>query len=52
MYVFIEGIAEPIGYYQVNKISSVNSQLTNTSQLVSQWKNGHYVEGILPSPTF
>ncbi len=35
MYVFIEGSSQPIGYYQVNKISSVNSQLTNPSQLVS-----------------
>jgi hypothetical protein len=23
MYVFIEGVADPIGYYQVNKVSSV-----------------------------
>lgn len=34
MYVFIEGVADPIGYYQVNKVSSVNSQLTCTQQLV------------------
>ena len=50
MYVFIEGIAQPIGYYQVNKVSSVNSQLTNTMQLVSQNKTSHYVDGVLPSP--
>lgn len=36
MYVFIEGVADPIGYYQVNKVSSVNSQLTNPEQLVYQ----------------
>jgi hypothetical protein len=35
MYVFIEGIAEPIGYYQVNKVSSVNSQLSNPDQIIS-----------------
>ena len=35
MYVFIEGVSEPIGYYQVNKISSVNSQLTNTEQVIT-----------------
>jgi hypothetical protein len=35
MYVFIEGVAQPIGYYQVNKVSSVNSQLTNTMQIIS-----------------
>lgn len=35
MYVFIEGISDPIGYYQVNKVSSVNSQLTNPDQMVN-----------------
>lgn len=35
MYVFIEGVAQPVGYYQVNKVSSVDSQLTNTMQIVS-----------------
>ena len=34
MYLFIEGIADPIGYYQINKISSVDSQLTATEQIV------------------
>lgn len=51
MYVFIEWVADPIWYYQVNKVSSVNSQLTNTSQIVDDpfarywdwWQ-------ILPSP--
>jgi hypothetical protein len=41
--VFIEGVADPVGYYMVNKVSSVNSQLTNTQQIVG---NLH----ILPSP--
>jgi hypothetical protein len=35
MYIFIEGIADPVGYYQVNKVSSVNSQLTNPQQIIS-----------------
>lgn len=35
MYIFIEGISEPIGYYQVNKVSSVNSQLSNPEQIIS-----------------
>lgn len=35
MYIFIEGVPDPIGYYQVNKVSSVNSQLTNTEQIIS-----------------
>ena len=46
MYVFIEGVADPIGYYQVNKVSSVNSQLTNTSQIV--WS--HNTAQRSPSP--
>jgi hypothetical protein len=44
MYVFIEGVADPIGYYQVNKVSSVNSQLTNTEQIIS----GHSASNNLP----
>jgi len=47
MYIFIEGNAEPVGYYQVNKVSSVNSQLTNTEQVYAS--NASW--GItLPSP--
>jgi hypothetical protein len=46
MYVFIEGVADPIGYYQVTKVSSVNSQLTNTSQIVWSSSTAH----VLPSP--
>jgi hypothetical protein len=48
MYIFIEGFSEPIGYYQVNKVSSVNSQLTNTQQIVDD----PYINGgqVLPSP--
>lgn len=50
MYVFIEGQAQPIGYYQINKVSSVNSQLTNTSQLVEGYADGHTEDYVLPSP--
>lgn len=51
MYLFIEGVADPIGYYQVNKVSSVNSQLTNTMQAVDAAPNsGHYEFVTLPSP--
>ena len=35
MYIFLEGVPTAIGYYQVNKVSSVNSQLTNTMQIIS-----------------
>lgn len=45
MYIFIEGVAEPIGYYQVNKVSSVNSQLSNPEQIIS----GNTTANNLPS---
>ncbi len=50
MYVFIEGDRRPIGYYQVNKVSSVNSQLTNTEQIVNPGGTAHYAYTTLPSP--
>lgn len=48
MYVFIEGVADPVGYYMVNKVSSVDSQLTNTMQLVYGGSGGGYQA--IPSP--
>lgn len=51
MYVFIEGNADPIGYYQINKVSSVNSQLTNTEQLVRGDYGSHTGDFVLPSPS-
>jgi len=48
MYLFIEGIADPIGYYQINKVSSVNSQLTNTMQIVREMGSSSPIS--LPSP--
>jgi hypothetical protein len=50
MYIFIEGDRRPIGYYQVNKVSSVNSQLTNTEQVVPIHSTGVYSVETLPSP--
>jgi hypothetical protein len=50
MYLFIHGVKDPIGYYQVNKVSSVNSQLTNPMQLVYQSDNTGPDYHILPSP--
>ena len=50
MYVFIEGVAQPVGYYQVNKVSSVNSQLTNTMQIVEDPYRYQSGGQILPSP--
>jgi hypothetical protein len=48
MYVFIEGDRVPVGFYQVNKVSSVNSQLTNTMQIVHPSDGGGWE--VLPSP--
>ncbi len=52
MYIFVEGVAQPIGYYQVNKVSSVNSQLTNTEQIVfpERYKGQLDEPLVLPSP--
>jgi len=54
MYVFIEGQAQPIGYYQINKVSSVNSQLTNTMQIISGRDGGNNLPyescEVIPSP--
>ncbi len=54
MYVFIEGISQPIGYYQVNKVSSVNSQLTNTMQIISGLSSTNNLPSseapVIPSP--
>lgn len=53
MYVFIEGVATPIGYYQVNKVSSVNSQLTNPEQIISGIDRNNLPTGTalsIPSP--
>lgn len=51
MYVFIEGVADPVGYYQINKVSSVDSQMTNPEQIV--WDrdgSGHIDSFAMPSP--
>jgi len=54
MYIFIEGVADPIGYYQVNKVSSVNSQLTNPEQIVTyndpNTSSDKWSHEVLPSP--
>lgn len=52
MYVFIEGIQQPIGYYQVNKVSSVNSQLSNPQQIIktSGYERG-FETNVIESPS-
>ncbi len=51
MYVFIEGISQPIGYYEVNKVSSVNSQLSNPAQLVRGYGSQYNCDFVMPSPS-
>lgn len=51
MYLFIEGQSKPIGYFQINKVSSVDSQLTNTQQLVKGDMGKYYGDFVLPSPS-
>jgi hypothetical protein len=50
IYVFNHGAASPIGYWLINKVSSVNSQLTNPSQIVvnSTFESGNY--SVIESP--
>jgi len=50
MYIFVEGVADPIGYYQVNKVSSVNSQLTSTQQLVQGDGGERNMDFVMESP--
>lgn len=50
MYIFVEGVSEPIGYYQVNKVSSVNSQLTATEQLVNGDGGNYDQDFVMESP--
>lgn len=52
MYIFIEGVGTPIGYYQVNKVSSVNSQLSNPQQIVRTYHSGGgYDSSVIESPS-
>ena len=55
MYVFNEGIQDPIGYYQVNKISSINSQLSNPQQIISGLSRNNNLPGstavVIDSPS-
>lgn len=49
MYVFLEGYGS-VGYYQINKVSSVNSQLTNPMQIIYNGGVDHATYSVLPSP--
>ena len=51
LYLFIEGSPKPVGYYLVDKVSSVDSQLTNPQQLIKSNYTGHAEEYVLPSPS-
>lgn len=52
LYLFIEGSPKPVGYYLVDKVSSVDSQLTNPSQLVrGLGDSSHSMDFVMPSPS-
>lgn len=52
LYLFIEGSSRPVGYYLVDKVSSVDSQLTNPSQLVrGVGDSSPSMDFVLPSPS-
>lgn len=52
LYVFNEGVSQPVYRVIVNKVSSVNSQLTNPMQIVpnNETNLGTYGFNTLPSP--
>ena len=53
MYVFIEGVGTPIGYYQVNKVSSVNhSVLSSPAEDGSYGTNGDAIFGFTPDALY
>lgn len=52
LYLFIEGSPKPVGYYIVDKVSSVDSQLTNPSQLVrGVGDSSTSMDFVMPSPS-
>lgn len=51
VYVFNEGVANPIGYYQVNKLSSVNSQLSCPEQIIKTGLSSGYATNVISSPS-
>lgn len=52
LYLFIEGSSRPVGYYIVDKVSSVDSQLTNPSQLVrGVGDSSTSMDFVMPSPS-
>jgi hypothetical protein len=49
MYIFLEGVG-CIGYYQINKVSSVSSQLTNPEQLIHGSGGQYGMDFVVSSP--
>lgn len=50
MYIFNHGTSNPVMYFQVNKVSSVNSQMTNPEQIVNTYTTNRRYAHVLPSP--
>lgn len=56
-YIYLVNYGKVMAFYPVKgKVSSVNSQITNSDQLATAWLSsrsgtvGHSVDGVLPSP--
>lgn len=51
-YIYLISYGKVMAFYTIKgKVSSVNSQITSTEYLASKYNNGHYVDGVLPSPS-
>ena len=54
-YIYLVSFGKVMSFYTIKgKVSSVNSQITNTEQLTTKYGangSGHYVDGVLPSPS-
>jgi len=51
-YIYLISYGKVMAFYTIKgKVSSVNSQITNTEHLASKYDTSHYIDGVLPSPS-
>ena len=51
-YIYLISYGKVMAFYTIKgKVSSVNSQISNTEYLASKYGTGHYIDGVLPSPS-
>ena len=51
-YIYLISYGKVMAFYTIKgKVSSVNSQITNTEYLASKYDNGHFIDVVLPSPS-